>query len=278
MSILKVIIAELNRAIVSIRFLITVVLVATLYFASSFYEFVFYGNFSNVDVLHFFEIAHNVGALSPLIIICAVIPYSMSFCEEYQSQTFLLFLHRCNPKEYSLSKILSSAISSGLSCALGIVVFLSILLLCSYPIVSTQGGVYLSYMQHLQNHTLSGSSYYFLTPLLLDGKYYLFFLCHILLVFIVCSFWGAFAMMISGYIVNREVLIFTPFIAFNIEQFLFPPSSTSVNTQVILWGNFSFSPSIKLNFLLLFFALSIALVVFNLIFMRCVKRRATNAV
>jgi len=127
------------------------------------------------------------------------IPYSTSFCRDFNSNNIRYSLVRSNVNSYSWSKVLSSAIAGGLAVAFGTLIFI----LCASffrPLVDSTRGISEGHLATTGGELLS------------EGKYILYFSIYICLSFFKGFVWSVVGLLVSAYIPNIFVALSSPFI------------------------------------------------------------------
>ncbi len=152
------------------------------------------------DVLYLYRISVEfTGVYHLMFILMCTIPYSTSFCMDFNSNNIKYSVVRSSVSSYSLSKVLSCAIAGGLAIALGTLIFI----------------LGASFFRPLVDSTKEISDAYLATTggeLLSQGKYILYFSIYICLSFFKGFLWSVVGLLISAYIPNIFVALSSPFI------------------------------------------------------------------
>lgn len=205
---LQTVYVELQRSLCSISFLIASLGVCTVYYLGA------WGEIQHAsDLLYLFRYSTQASAFSMLIVLFCTVPYSTSFCTDWNSRYIRLCVIRSGYNKYSFAKVLACAVSSGFSIVLGMVLFF----LSLAPWVSIVSKTS-SNFQIFADTTLGGI-------FLINGQHIIYFVIYIYLGFLKGALWGVLGLYISTYIPNKFVAIFTPFIVYyliNILTYSFP--------------------------------------------------------
>lgn len=152
-----------------------------------------------VDVFYYWFNAFSFGGFYSVfaITMLAGIPYAFRFCEEYNSNILRTLVSKTNTKTYCMAKSIITAVSGGMSLAMGGIVFM-----CGA-----------SFFTELVNkNKLSeyrGLPYY---KYIQEGNGIKYFLAAIFLLYLAGMLWSSIALLVSSYIHNRYVVFVTPFI------------------------------------------------------------------
>lgn len=188
---------DLRRAFFSFEFLLSVAgMCAALFLSVSSQLRAIVNGLMQSNVLNLYDLAHFQG-FSLLSAIFATLPYSISFCIDWNNQFIRSVVIRTNIRTYGISKTLTCALAGGSAVALGEVLF--ILLLCLYfPLVGPQSN-------------LTNSGY---VSLLSGGHFIVFFAFQILVKFFAAVFFSVLALWISTYLTNVFVTLAVPILSF----------------------------------------------------------------
>lgn len=168
--------------------------------------------YSSLDVLYYFQFSQTEGFYL-LFLLFAAVPYSRAFAYDFQSKSYRMLLARTSSiLSYSISKVLSCFLSSGVTVILSQILFISTLrLFC--PLVDIQGSAY-SVMIADQ---IFGQFF-------ADGQFMVFFIYTILLKAAGGAFLSTVALVFSTYISNGFTILTIPIIAYylltNLSAFL----------------------------------------------------------
>ncbi|SHH34359.1 hypothetical protein [Desulfosporosinus lacus] len=184
---------DLRRAFSSFEFLLSVAGMCTVLFLSVSSQLrAMVNGLMQSDVLNLYNLAHFQG-FSLLSAIFATLPYSTSFCIDWNNQFIRSVVIRTNIRTYGISKALTCALAGGSAVALGEVLFILLLCLC-FPLVGPEG--------NLNNSMLSG------------GNLIAFFSFQILVKFFAATFFSVLALWISTYLTNVFVTLAVPILSF----------------------------------------------------------------
>jgi len=120
----KILSIDIKRAFLSRRFLCTVASIAFVLLFSSAYQ-IFNGLGSVYDA--YSAASGRTGSELMTMILLPLIPYSISFAEDWNAHVPLYWTHRIGAGKYCLSRILISALSAWCSAFLGMWLFVAIL-------------------------------------------------------------------------------------------------------------------------------------------------------
>jgi hypothetical protein len=187
---------DLRRAFLSRGFWITASAVCILYYIGIWNEIKFAGDF-----LYLFKYSTDISSLNPLIAMLCVLPYTHSFCSDWNSQYIKFVIVRSGQDSYGISKVIACALSSGCAIALGMILFF----ISSMPWIKFVSPTATNF-SFFSTQTLGGG-------LLLQGQYFLYLLTYIYLAFLTGAFWSVLGLCASAYIPNKYVALCTPFIA-----------------------------------------------------------------
>jgi hypothetical protein len=195
----QVLYMDLWRSFISIEFLLATVGVCLVYYIGCWSELKF-----SHDVLNLFKFSSVNSTFYLILVLVAVLPYSTSFCSDWNSQYIKPTIIRNGITKYCFSKIITCALSSGCAFALGMAIFIiSLRLSLGYPLVTPSEGDFTFYA----TRTLGGE-------FLLSGHYILYFLIYIFFGFLTGALWSVVGLYASTYIPNRFVSLCTPFIIY----------------------------------------------------------------
>ncbi len=188
---IKTLSMDMRRAFGSINFLIASVGVCIVYYASAWQEIN-----PKVGLLNAFLYAPL--SLGPLITFFCVLPYTTSYCSDWNSKYIRSIAIRTGSREYGSSKVITCALSSGAAIVLGNVLFI-VLLLQRHMSFSA------SSIENYAARTVGGE-------LLLNGQYGVYLAICIYLMFLSAAFWSIVGLCASSYMPNKFVALCTPFI------------------------------------------------------------------
>lgn len=177
------------------------------------------------DVLYLYRISVEfIGVYHLMFILMCTIPYSTSFCMDFNSKNIKYSVVRSSVSSYSWSKVLSCAIAGGLTIALGTLVFI----LCASffrPLVDSTKGISEAYLATTGGELLS------------QGKYILYFSIYIGLSFFKGFVWSVVGLLISAYIPNIFVALSSPFILAYVYRIIAASFHIKFNVEEICNGH-----------------------------------------
>lgn len=154
------------------------------------------------DILLLFKYSTEASGFNTLLTLLCVLPYTTSFCQDWNSRYIRSLVARSGLPRYAWSRVIACACSAGASVALG-----SLLFVLSFafrlPLVSTAGGNY----EAFATKTLGGA-------LLLNGYPAAYFAVYIYLAVLAGAFWSVVGLCASAWITNKFVALFAPYIGF----------------------------------------------------------------
>ena len=148
-----------------------------------------------LDVLNLYNLAHFQG-FSILSAIFATVPYSLSFCMDWNNQFIRSVIIRTDVRSYSISKVLTSALAGGSAVALGEALFI-IFLYLNFSLVGANDLNSLEYGN-----------------LISEGHFIIFFVLQTLIKFFAAAFFATLALWISTYFNNVFVTLAVPVLSF----------------------------------------------------------------
>ncbi|WP_025688565.1 hypothetical protein [Paenibacillus zanthoxyli] len=249
---------DLKRAFGSIGFLIAAAGIWIVYYSGARTEML-----HAPDVLLLFKYSAGASGINTIQILLCVLPYTTSFCSDWNSKYIMPVVIRSGTYRYAWSKIISCALSSGASIALGILLFILPFTL-RIPLVSAEAGNF----EAFATRTLGGE-------LLQNDHYIAYFAIYIYLAFLSGAFWSVVGLCASAYISNKFVALFTPFIGLYVLSLItyqFPPY---LQLNKVTNGDFRIgSTSASLIYATLLIVALLAVVGF--FFVKTVKKRLSN--
>ncbi len=152
------------------------------------------------DVNYYWFNSFSFGGFYSVYIIpmLSCIPYAASFCEEYRSNMITVLVSKINIKTYCISKVITTAVSGGLSLAAGGIFFIFLAsrftdLINERTLIESQGLPYYALMK--------------------SGNGISFFIVAVFLLFLSGVLWSSIALLVSSYVCNRYIIFVTPFIS-----------------------------------------------------------------
>ncbi|MBX4262783.1 hypothetical protein KTC96_23275 (plasmid) [Clostridium estertheticum] len=249
---------DVRRAFCSFGFLLAILGVCMVYYAGAMTFF------SYADILFMFKYATEGSSFNHVLLLFCALPYTTSFCNDWNSKYIRSIIARMGTKRYAASKIISCALSSGTAMVLGILLFIFPLLL-RIPLVATNARL-ANYKQFVA--TLGGS-------FLLNGHFIMYFIIYIYLAFLAAAFWSVLGLCVSAYIPNKFVALFTPFIGLYVLAYITCYFPIWLQVNKITTGNFIINGTfISLIYATLFVTVLISC--FGLLFHKAIKRRISN--
>lgn len=257
---LQLIVADCKRAIISNSFVVSII---------GIYIVFFWGTYSviteDTDVLLMIQYASAASGTNTLVLLFCVLPYTMSFCNDWESGYIRLVTARAGSARYAGSKFFSCFFSSFLATTLGMYLFVLPVTL-THPLVQINSDNLQPYIGML---TLEGQ-------LLGQGHFVLYFILYIFFRSVQNGFWATVGLYASAYIPNRFVAVFIPFIGY---FFL-----SLVTSQLPTWLQLSKLGALNFQLGGIFINIVYAISLFtSLLFLGCslfvkiVKRRVSNA-
>lgn len=176
------------------------------------------------DVLYLYRISVQfIGVYHIMFILMCTIPYSTSFCMDFNSKNIKYSVVRSSVSSYSWSKVLSCAIAGGLAIALGTLIFVFSTSLFR-PLVDSTMGISEGYLATTGGELLS------------QGKYILYFSIYICLSFFKGFLWSVVGLLISAYIPNIFVALSSPFILAYVHRIITEALHIKFNVERICNG------------------------------------------
>lgn len=213
------------------------------------------------DVIYFFELLVNLSMFKKVLVMLAAIPFTASFCSDWNCQYIRPVVVRSGVRKYAWSKVLVCAVSSFAAIFVGMLLYAGLL------------SIQLNLPLYSKNPINPPAPPY--GSLL--GSVPLLYLMIILAIFsLAAALWCVVGLMMSAFIPNRFVAIATPLIASYLLEELsqgLPPwldlyYLTRARNVIGLGAGLSFAYTSFVFLLLMFFA--------GLVFVRTVKRRVRN--
>lgn len=256
--IIKTIFVDMRRAFISYGFFAAVFAVCIFYYAASWNEIK-----NAPDILYLYKIAAEASGIGTLVIILCVLPYTNSFCTDWNSQYIKFITIRSDIRNYGISKVISCALSSGCAIAAGMILFF-ISLMPWIKLVSTSAGNF----QSFATQTLGGIY-------LMQGHYVLYFAVYVYLAFLAGAFWSVIGLCASAYLPNKYVALCTPFIAYSVVNIITAGFPVWLRLNRIAEGSFIMNGTfLSLAYVTLLY--SILIICIGLLFVNTVKRRLSN--
>jgi len=199
------------------------------------------------DRLYLLTIPMALSGFVPFAAIFAIIPYSTSFCDDYNSGYIKVILSRIGSKRYMNARILSVAISG--AAAIGIPFFLIFSLITLIGIPTTQENLSQFYL---------GLSW---LPYVAIGGGTLVLAAKLLLSILFGAVWALVGLAVSSWFTNRYVTIIAPFVLYQGLWILLQGSS--YNPLYMLRGDLALTGAFvgSYPFMLLYQTTCIALLV-----------------
>ena len=146
---------------------------------------------------------HNIyqaGNINWLLIMTATFAYSASFCTDLQTRFTYPLIIRNNTILYTFSRCVATAVSGGLSVAIGALLFIICACIKQPCIMPPAVEIDMEF------------SWQAFGDLLMAGQAGLFFLSYLYIIFLQAAFWALLGLMISAYQPNKYVAYIVPFI------------------------------------------------------------------
>lgn len=192
---------DCRRAFFSTGFLLSVAGMCVALFASLSTETSLIKQFNDkYDVLFLYIIATHQG-FSLLSVIFATLPFSTSFCVDWNNQFIRSTIIRSDINSYGISRVFTCLLASGSAVALGYIFFIFILMM-KFPLANTQSDSF--------KNALSLP----FGQILLNGNFFIYFIVKLLIIFITSSFFAILALWISIYLPNIFVTMASPVLAY----------------------------------------------------------------
>lgn len=252
---------DLRRAFLSPMFIVTVFLVVLLSYISISHE---YSVITNEGLIYYFEMFVIGGSFSLISMFLGVIPYGQSFCADWKNQFIRSNVIRTGKNAYSLSKVISVALSAFGAVFIGYVVTI-ILFSMHMPMV---GREFSEYGYQMYNDGVYG-------PLMMIHPL-LFLLVRICILGFSCMFWAVYTLLISSYVTNAFVVYSAPVLTYYVVI-----NSIGKYLPVYLRFNrldygFADIGGPLLNFIYVMFFYLLLSILSGMLFCRKVKRRLAN--
>ncbi|CAH1215439.1 hypothetical protein PAECIP111893_03970 [Paenibacillus plantiphilus] len=194
---------DLKRAFGSSGFLLAILGVWLIYYAGAGSEIEY-----APDVLLLFKYSTQASGFNKIIILCCVLPYTISYCIDWNSKYMRPVVIRVGSFRYALSKIIACGLSSAMAVVVGIILFI-VPFAIHIPLVSPVAGNF----EAFATGTLGGE-------LLLDGQYVSYFVVYIYLAALAGAFWAIVGLCASAFMPNKFVALFLPFIGLYVLNFI----------------------------------------------------------
>lgn len=212
------------------------------------------------DVVSAVDIMLDLDGMRKIILIFAAVPFNAQFCNEYNSKMHHFFISRSSKKEYSISHVVNTVISSFTVTFLGLVLFIIVL--------SFYKTFYIFYPDD-PYHFAFGS-------LLAHNKPILYILAKISIYAISNSFWCMLGLILSVFTRNAYVAICGPFIFSYILEKLVLNFPDKINLYYLSLGRVQLGINTAIDYLyaILFFILLI--IICGIVFYKQMKRVIEN--
>jgi hypothetical protein len=253
--------ADLRRAFLSPLFVMAIALVVIVNYLSIFQE---YWLLRDEGVVYYLEMFALFGRSSLVPLCLVVMPYGLSFCQDWKNQFIRSAAIRSTKSAYGWSKVMAVAVSGYACVFLGFLVT-TITMVSYMPLVGP-------------NFAESGYSIYSPTAIgsLMMVHPLLFLLARFCMFSLACMFWAVFALAVSSYCANIFVVLASPVLtwyAVKITVGRWLPSFLSFDN--VTSGFFSMGgPVPSLIWVLIFY--SVLSAACGLLFVRRVRRRLAN--
>ncbi len=262
MAFIRAFLTELKRRVFSLSFAMPIVIAAASYVTSIIEELQFMWN-TDTDVLYFWDIAQNIGYFTSISILCCTALNCTSFLNDYKTDYYRSSVLRSGKLNYTLSKYLSCVLTGGLTLAMGLAVFI-LILLYRFPLIAENSGCLETYI-HFADDIFTGE-------LLKDGHYVGFFAVYVFLAFLFGALWSAVGICVSAFIPDKYVASFSPYVIWYTSRALLPGK---FRTKVVFNGNYNVG---SVSGSILFAVIYFGIVITALGFVFCIKagRRCEN--
>ncbi|WP_101696622.1 hypothetical protein [Clostridium minihomine] len=257
---LQLIATDCKRAIFSISFVVSVIGI-WIVFSWGAHSVIS----ENTDVLLMVQYASSASGTNNLILLFCVLPYTMSFCSDWDSGYIRLVAARSGSLRYAVSKYFSCFFSSCLATTVGMALFILPVTL-NHPLVDASAE---NLQPYITLPTLEGQ-------LLGQGQFVLYFIIYLFLRSLHNGFWATVGLCASVYIPNRFVAVFIPFIGFYVLKLVTYQFPTWLQLSKLGAANFILG-GVGFNIMYAVFFFAALLLLGGLLFVKSVKRRVSNA-
>lgn len=222
---------ELKRALKN-RYMAGAILAAFLILGRAYIEF--WPGIKKSDVLYIITLPMALSGFTPFAALFPVIPFALSFSEEYNSGYFRLALIRQNRKRYINKKIIATALSGGILMLIvfGMIFFIALIIGTPVHIHEMSG----FYEEGIWENIVG----------IWGGKLVLFL--KILLAFLFGAVWSTVCLMISTIFCNQYVAFMGTFIVYQVLWQVLPGSV--LNPVYLLRGDNSNYSSVWMPFVI----------------------------
>lgn len=199
---LRVLKVDMRRAVCSRRFLLAVLMMLAWMVANSIHSVPEYAVALKSGAPKLFDNATTgYEYIGPVLLAIATVPYSFSYITEHESGFQRQVAERVGLRAYSISKVLSTALSAFLMAVVAMGLFLAGLCVLKLPHTVFAGSVP---NQYLLLVATAGPVWYYAVVFIIRG--------------LVCSLCAVFALMITGWLPNAYVGFLSPLIAYYFNE------------------------------------------------------------
>lgn len=189
------------------------------------------GNIGSGSISQFLSVPFAMSDFTPFAAIFCSLPFSDSFCEDYNTGYVRQIANRSGIRKYSLIKCIAVALSGGISMALiiaGTIVFCG--LLADSPDTAEK-------IEFMKNSIWVKSGVVFL----MNG--FLYLAMRVLFAFLFGCVWALIGLLVSTFFTNKYVTYIAPFVIYQFMWFIF--NEKKWNPVYLLRGDSNFIPSIS---------------------------------
>lgn len=182
----------------------------------------------NGTFLQFLSVPFAASDYTPFAAIFCVLPFSGSFCEDYNSGYFKFIILRTGEKKYAYSRCILVMLSGGIMMAITVSI---VILTCAF---------FSNMPETVDTAAFMRTSIWASMGILIKHQWILAIL-KILLAFLFGSAWAMTGLLISVLYINRYVTCIAPFVIYQILWFLL--EGNAFNPVYLLRGDSNFIPS-----------------------------------
>lgn len=229
---MKALKVDLKRALLSFSFWLSVVLTFCILFRPLLSNWMAWGfRGVNADAMELLSEPLALSSFTPFSVLFCVLPYSISFCEDYNSGYLRAIVVRIGVTRYSSNRIISAMVSGALALGIPLAV---IVLLCM-----------LSSTQSIDQATIDWLSPIWV-PLAKNMNGTWMYVVRVLLAMVFGATWAVFGLFVSTVIPNRYVTLIAPFVIYQALWAMLPESKWNPLYQ--LRADFQGIPSLWFSF------------------------------
>ena len=218
-TLLRAYLSDIKKSLSPIFFLFPVITIFIVLLRSMFIARLF-DSVEIMDRLTMITYPSALSGFTPFAAIFPLIPYATSFVDDLQSGYIRSILMRTGIRRYSRMRILSVALSGGLTIFLPFFMIFAIITIIGVP--TTTDNVSEVFLDLIWS------------PYVTVGGGILVMAAKLLLAFLFGAVWALFGLLISTIVSNRYVTIIAPFVIYQALWILMPPQ---VNPLIFLRGD-----------------------------------------